>query len=62
MGFRGRWRLIPPGERVEILLAAVCVVTAYVVLATAGPGRLYWAPQLVAAALCVHLAWRQWRA
>ncbi len=61
MGFRDRWRLIPPGERVEIVLAAACVVASYVALATVGRGWRFWVPQLVAAALCLRLAWRQWR-
>jgi hypothetical protein len=61
VGTRARWRAIPTGERVEIALAALCVVLAYVALATGAHGWRLWLPQLAAAVLCLRLAWRHWR-
>lgn len=61
MGFRDRWSAIPPGERVEIVLAALCVVIAYVALVTVGHGWRLWVPQVAAVALCGRLAWRRFR-
>lgn len=61
MGLRDRWRAVPPGERVEIVLAALCVVLAYVALAAGAEGWRLWLPQLAAVLLCLRLAWRHLR-
>lgn len=62
MGPRDRRRAVPPGERVEIALAAACVLAAYAALLSGRDGWLLRSPQLAAALLCLRLAWRHRRA